>query len=486
MHGLRKLTQNPVWASLLLTGLNILPVGIKFFLLPFYLMVLEPEEYGMLALVYIFSSLYEFSNLKIQTAVQTYFFDYNHEPRLLTKYISNILSFSILLSGLTTMILFGLGIWVFQWMFKTDDLTFYPYGAMAISASFLLVNLQIYFSYLKNAKKLTEFAAYSLSLVLLKVLGQIIFIFGFGMGIMGILLGDLIGVLIVAIYFLMKNYSYLTLNWEKKYIIPSLKYSTNLLPFFIVLWSAQKIDRFYIERLMDIAYVGKYAVLVAVTGFVMIVVNGTSTAFRPYLFERFKKGTEENKKEIQSLEKVFVSLVLLASSFIIMIGVNLDLIVFNEKYLSIMELVPLAVMVPLVFGWVVWLSQQLIFSKQASKISLASVLSLVLQLILYYLLIPIYGLVGVLWVNIIGNMMMCVCFYFYGKKYFPVEHDLFVLWIWPLIFIILVFGLQYLFNKWDFDLNVFGILQFLILSLLIGVFSSNEIRKIYYRKRKTV
>ncbi len=462
----------------------MLPVAIKFILLPFYLMVLDPTEYGILALIYIFSSLYEFSNLKIQTAVQTYYFDYNDEPKKLKEYLSNILSFSILLSGLTTLVLGLTGGILFSYIFTTVNVSFYPNGLYAILASFMLVNLRIYYSYLKNRKALIEFASYSMSLVLFKIGFQVLFLFGFKMGISGILLGDLIGTALVFIYFLLRKYNLITFHLKKKYIQPSLKYSFTLLPFFIVLWSSQKIDRFYIERLLDVSYVGKYAVLVAVTSLIAMVIDGASTAFRPYLFEYFKKGVNEHKKEIQQLEKVFMTMGILAASFIIALGLNLDLFITNEKYLSIIELVPLAVMVPLIFGWVILLSQQLIYSKQASKISLVSWISLFVQLVLYYFFIPVFKLEGVLWVNIIGNFIMCVFFYFYGKKLFPVPHQLKYIIGLPLLFFGSVCGLQYIFSSQGWSLNILGLIQFLIIGLSLMLFSFKDIKSIFQSKLK--
>ncbi len=484
MQRLSQLFRNPASASVLLTGLNVLPLAIRFFLLPIYMSVLEPDVYGILALIYIVASFFElFGNLRLQTAVQTFYFDHVDQPEKLKGYISSIFSFSVFVSAAFLFLWLLFGGPVLDWVLKGDEVEFYPDVIIALVTSFLLINIRIYFAYIKNQKLFLEYACYSLALVALNVPLQLYFLLVMEWGITGILLGSLIGTSTVCLFFIYRNNSLFRLRWDNEYIIPSIKYSVVLLPFVIFYWANQKIDRFFLERLLDLSWVGKYAALLAISHLIMIVVNAGINSFRPFLFSYFKEGRKKNEKRIITLERVFLYMIFLAASGIVLIGSNLNLIVKNPKYLEVMYLIPLATAIPISMGLAMLFNQQLIFSKQAKRISFVSFISLMVILPLYYLLIPQYQLEGLLWVNILGNMVVVCFFYYFGNKYYPVKHDLRTLFLLLLSFYGIVSLLYYAYYLEHLALGTMGWIQFLIFSICILLVGRKDIQK-FIKHRK--
>lgn len=436
------------------------------FMIPIYFRELSVPEYGSMAIILIIASFFElFGNLRLQTAVQTYYFDYSDKPRQLLHYISNLFTFSLIFSLVFLLIFFLVGPHLLDFILKGDDIDFYPDIFIVLLTSFMSLNFRIYFAFIKNQKSFLEFALYSVFLVVLGVVFQLFFLFGMDAGLTGILLGKLVGTAIVFLFFMIKNRYLINFDFKKKFIKPSLSYSVALLPFIIFFWANQKIDRFFLERLLDMTWVGKYAALVAMTTLIRNIIDSGINSFRPFLFEFYKEGREKNQDKILLLERVFLYMVFLAASLIILAASNLELLVANPKYLEVMHLAPLATLVPVLMGMAQLFNQQLIFSKNAKRISKVSLFSFVIVTPLYYFLIPQFKLEGLIFANILGNFIVAVLFYYYGKKYFPVKHDLKTILLLPLVFYSLVFGLKYLTELSFITYSEMGIIQFIIFTL---------------------
>lgn len=451
--------------------MRMLPVAMRFFLLPVYLLVLDVDDYGMLAVIYIIGSFFEiFGNLKLETAVQTYFFDHVNQPEKLNSYISNIFSTSLFLSFGLLALLCLLGPILLDWILKSNDLSFFPDVLIILMTTCLVINLRIYYVFIKNKKFFLEFVGYSFVSLILNTGFQLFFLFVMDMGITGILLGSLVGTIIVFLYFMIRHRYLLTFKLDWKLIRPSLAYSVTLIPFLIFFWANQRIDRFFIERLLGWEWVGKFAVLMALTNLIRIIISSANTSFRPFLFEYFSKGVDVNKDKILLLERMFIYIVYLAVSVVLLIGTNLDLMVNKPKFLEIMPLVPLASMVPLALGYAQLFNQQLIFSKNANRITIVSIIAFVIMMPLYYFLLPIFELEGIILTNLFGNIFVAICFYYYGNRFFPVKRNVALLCILPIVFYAVLFSLIHLSNMDIFAYRYVGIIQFVlvIIGLLIA------------------
>lgn len=490
MQRLSQFFKNPVSASLLLTGTSMLPLAIRFFLLPVYLLVLDVDDYGMLAIINIIGSFFEiFGNLKLETAVQTYYYDYAKQPEKLKAYISNIFTASVLISFGLLVLLVVSGPTILDWILKNDDLYFFPDVLIILCTSFLLINLRIYYAYIKNKKSFLEFVGYSLTSLFLNIGFQLFFLFQMDMGITGILLGNLVGTSLVFIYFIITNLNLISFNLKWEFIRPSLGYSVTLIPFLIFFWANQKIDRFFIEHFLGWEWVGKFAVLIALTNLIRIIITSANTSFRPFLFEYFSEGVEKNKDKILLLQRIFIYIIYLAVSVVILVGTNLDLIILKPKFLEIMPLIPLASMVPLALGYARLFNQQLVFSKNANSITVVSIIAFAIMMPCYYFLIPVFKLEGIILTNIFGNIFAAVCFCFYGNKYFPIKHNVMLLCILPVLFYSIVFFLVYLSNIAIIEFRYIGIIQFVlvILGLLfVGKVDIKNFVKVRRSRRKSI
>jgi hypothetical protein len=89
---------------------------------------------------------------------------------------------------------------------------------------------------------------------------------------------------------------------------------------------------------------------------------------------------KKNKDKILLLERIFIYIIYFAVSVVILVGINLDLIIAKPKFLEIMPLIPLGSMVPLALGYARLFNQQLVFSKNANRITIVSIIAFVIMM----------------------------------------------------------------------------------------------------------
>ncbi|MEM8890003.1 MAG: hypothetical protein AAGD28_18645, partial [Bacteroidota bacterium] len=155
--------KSPFISSLVLTALGFIPALAGIFLLPLYLNQLSSEEYALMNLVIIFAGFAAMvGNLKLDAAMRTFYFDYDKEPDKLQQYLSQVFSLGLGLLILVFGILLLIGPYLFQLVFRSEEISFYPYGFYALAASFLSLAKSPYMIFLKNQIRLREFAFYNL------------------------------------------------------------------------------------------------------------------------------------------------------------------------------------------------------------------------------------------------------------------------------------------------------------------------------------
>ncbi|MEL6255414.1 MAG: oligosaccharide flippase family protein, partial [Bacteroidota bacterium] len=318
--------KNPFISSLVLTALGFIPALAGIFLLPLYLNQLSSEEYAIMNLVIIFAGFAAMiGNLKLDAAMRTFYFDFDKEPEMLKKYLSQVFSAGLLLLTLFFGVLLLLGPFLFELIFRSEKLSFFPYGLYALATSFLSLAKSPYMIFLKNQIRLKEFAYYNLGEFFLIFALQAYFILVLGKGVEGALLGSLIAQAIIFFIFFLLNLSLLKWKIEFAFLKPSMRYSLGIIPFILVNWMIIRGDRILFEQFSELKEVGKYALLMAILGFSRILLNAMDNALRPFLYSRLKVADLESLEEAHVLIRYYVAVSCLFLSAILMLSTFLPL-----------------------------------------------------------------------------------------------------------------------------------------------------------------
>lgn len=460
-------TKNPFKSTLLFGVFSFLRSGISLLLLPIFLNYLSPEDYGIVSLVIIYSGIIAvLGSLGLKSALLTFYFDFD-DKRELREYLSNLfsihgISFILILS---VHLLFGDNIYNF--IFKSNELSFYNYGLIALISVFFDVLNRLYFIFLKNEINLKLYFRYISGTIVLTAFFQILLITKYDLKIYGLLLGTLISNFIIFIIISLSNRYLFTLNFKKKLLIPSLNYSLKLLPFLLFFAFENQIDKYLIELNLGLKNVGLYALLIKIFGLLTIAINAIDDGIRPFIYRDLKSG----KRTLNKYFNLYIGFGVLILVLINAIGYNLEYIIKNKEYLVIQEYFFIGSIAFLMIIPVRFFGLLLVYYKESSKLSFLSFIKITIIALLMMFLIPKYQIYGALYALFISYLINVVLFaYIVSKKVIVIPNKKTLAFL--LIFISCTY---YMFIHINSSQNLlFSIMYIIILVCLFVVFYFKE------------
>src|SRR5690606_33579034 len=128
-----KISKKFLKSTLMYTLAGSLPMASAIILLPFYLLYLSTENYGALSIYLALSVLIQIlTTYSFDTGIYIFFHDLKRDADQLNKYISSVFIFLGML-GVGLVILLGtFGNFLFDLVLGEKDLTFLPFGLMAV------------------------------------------------------------------------------------------------------------------------------------------------------------------------------------------------------------------------------------------------------------------------------------------------------------------------------------------------------------------
>lgn len=392
--------------------------AIGVFLIPLYLACISPEEYGLLSLVLVFSSIIGvFAGLKLNAAFQTFYFYYNDDKQVLWNYFSQIFTVNFILGLVWFAIFMAIGPYLFKISFASVEVLFFPYGAIAIANVLIGQAVTVYYTYLKNGVHIKEFVVLSILSTLAVVCFQAFFILQLNWGIKGILLGALLSSLGQFIYITCRYPRIYTLNIQWKTLKKSILYSLPLILFSFLFTFEKHLDKLIIERCLNLEQVGLYALLMTVIGLPTILLNAMDNAFRPYLFEALKRDDNNTRKEVHRYFIIYQIIGLLVLVGILIVGSHFYLITDNLKYRSISQFFPLGVIVSAPFLMVRFIAMLFLYYQKTGMLAALTFVKFSIMFTLMLFLIPKLGINGALIAIGISNVINLILFAFLIEKY---------------------------------------------------------------------
>lgn len=364
--------------------INFINASTTFLLIPLYVTHFSVGQYGVLALMNsFFAMLNIFMTLNIGNSVQTFFFDFSDDRKLLEEYIRNIYSFALMFASVCVLILLIFGPFLFGLIFESDLVSFYPYGILVAVNSLLTSVNQIHYVVLRNNENLKEYGVLVMISILLNVLLQVCLIKYFQFDIDGVLIGILIANL--AIFAIVNTRTnYLTFNIKLDRIKGSIKFGLWLIPFLFIQWFLAKADRLVIENIIGLKQLGVYALLMNISMIISLVATSILTSIRPTLYREFKKTVKGVGQKVYFLFISFLVIIVLISAGIYFMVQYIDLFDIAKEYHQIKGFILLALTLFFVRVVTRFFNEYLTFLKRSSDLSFFSVLCFGLFVILIF------------------------------------------------------------------------------------------------------
>jgi len=380
------------------TSANLLDAGIPFLLLPLLTAYLLPEDYGKLSLTLVLIKLIlPFVGLNIFSAVSVEYFKLSKSE--FKKYLSSVIYLPIFSFCLFFLATLFFGQFVANWLDLPQAwIQLIPLIALLHHLPLVLLSL------LQAKEKPINYSIFKIGLTIFNFGLSIFFIVSLKEGWTGRLMG------ISLAYFIFNGITILIL-FQKQLISFFLqyKYCKQALLFGIplIIHSLSGVlismsDRLFISSFIDNTAVGIYSVSFQVSSIVMLFTLSINKAWSPFLFRKLsEKGNGYQIKIVKITYYLMLSITAIFILFIIFHSTIFDIFI-DSKYQRNSSLI-LILSLGFVFqGFYFLVTNYLFFEKRTSVLSLLTGLSAVCNLVLNYIMIPHFGMIGAAYASCIS------------------------------------------------------------------------------------
>lgn len=201
-------------------------------------------------------------------------------------------------------------------------------------------------------------------------------------------------------------------SFDKSICVFSLCFAVPLIPHYLSEVVLHSSDRIMIDQLCSSADVAVYSVAYSVGGLINLVANTVNTAFVPYQYQKIK--SKEYKLLAKNTNIIMVCLAV-CLCMLMLFGSEIIYIFGGRAYLEGAALViPISLGVYFNYMFQLFARVQEYF-EQKHTIVIASITCAILNVVLNYVFIPMYGYQAAAYTTFICYLLFCVIHYFFYK-----------------------------------------------------------------------
>jgi O-antigen/teichoic acid export membrane protein len=404
--------------SFVYTLSGIFSSAISLFLIPIYTRIFVPADYGIIELVAILTNLiYLTIALEISQAIGLYTLDTKDtvENR---RYFSTALVFTI---GVYT--LFSIIAVIFS-----KDFSQYLFDDPGKSYIFIISVISIWsggiFYLLKEQlrwfSRVSEYTLINITFSIISIIVTLYLVVFLKIGVVGVFYGLTVGncVGILHVFYYLKNDFRLVFDFRK--LQEMLRFSIPLVPSSVGVFVSLFIDRIAINELLSLNDLGLYSIAYRVASVAGLLVSGAQMAITPLIINSFRE-----KDTPQKIAKVFRFFMIGAFCTILIIGLFSRgiLILFTTPLYYGASNVIVLIVITLFLSGIYTFAPGLWITKKTKYIALINIFAAVLNVILVYTLIPIFGIIGAALATLISAFIIFLVNQIASQKYYPIQYS---------------------------------------------------------------
>lgn len=388
---------------------------ITFFLLPLYTAILSTEEYGTVDLLNtLVSLLLPIVTFQVEQAVFRNLID-NRENEDVKKKIISTGIFSVLLQCIVYIGIFFIISPFFENQYK------YFLATNVIAYIFASLTQQM----ARGLGKNTHYAIGSFLSAFSTIIFNILFLVVFKFGAYGMLMANMLGQIICAIYniFALKLYKYISISEFKKVVLMKLwKYSLPLIPNAISWWVFNASDRVIVSAILGVAQNGILSAAHKFSNVFITLYNIFNLSWTEMVSLHIDDS--DSKEFLNKMTNMMLRFFTAMSIGIIACMPFVYPIMINEKFSAGYNLVPI-MMLGCIFNVVVGLISTIYVAKKNTKaIANTSIGSALINIVVNLCLIKFIGLYASTIANLTAYFVMSVYrLYDLKKRYFEIKID---------------------------------------------------------------
>lgn len=382
--------------SIIYTISGMLTKCFSFFLLPLYTAYLTTEDYGITSLSGSFVATMSFVvAFSLFSAVLRFYIDLKDDPGKLKRFYGTVVVFTLLSATVWGLLLTLLRVPVSKHLFSGVD--YYPIIFLSLASLVFNVQHTIYINILKSQQRALHASVLSLTFFLVTVGLNILFVVGFQMGAVGVLIAGLLSDMLFFMIFLidMLRTKSIQFCFDWSLLKAALAYSIPIMPHNLSTQISMLVSKILIGGTASLASLGLYSVASQFGNIADTIQGYVDSAYGPWLYERLHAKESEYKNSIRATSKMLGAVIGLFFLGISLFAQDYIVLFLDAEYSNAWKYVPLIVAVFAIKTIYYFYVEVLFYYKKASRLLfMATLSSSLVNIVLSYFLIPAWGVVG--------------------------------------------------------------------------------------------
>lgn len=392
---------------------NIINAAVPFFLLPILTVYLNPEEFGVLSLVQLLFTLsLPFVLMNIHGL---FMIEYS---KLSFDEFRSFVSSMILIPFFTFII-----IQILFFIFSNNlSLLFnIPEKWVILSPIVVLAqSIPTMIPVLFQAKKQPiNYGIFKIALTLVNLGLSLFLIVTLSQGLDGRLYGIFYSyILFTGIgFFILLKLDLLSLSVSFTHIKNALKFGIPLVPHTLAGIFLSMSDRIFLSNMLGNESVGIYSVAFQLSSAILIIMTSINQAWVPHLYEKLNSNPtiEEKRKIVIQSYKIMGIMAIITVVFIVTISVIYQIFI-DERYYDGINISRLLAIGFMFQGFYFMVTNYIFYMKRSSLLSMITINAAILNIILNYYLISIFGIYGATYTMIICWLLFFIITWIVSNK----------------------------------------------------------------------
>lgn len=393
---------------------TLINASIPFLLLPILTRHLTPEEYGVVAVFQVWCSLLAvICGLNSYGAATRKHYDYDEPDKHMGDYISACVAILVISSLIVA-------IFILLFLGPLSGVLGLSQGWILAGVLYAVGNfvVQLRLRQWQVRKKPIKYGQFQISQSALNAGFSLFLVVIIAIGVDGRLIGITSAMILFGGFgaLLLWRDNLLRFSWQPTLMKDALSFSVPLLPHFIGGFLLLTVDRAVISSVLGLEAAGHYMVAMQLALALNLLLQSIHKAYVPWLFERIKRDSSEEKRQIIKGTYIYFLGLAVISLLAFLVGKPVLVFIAGESYEPAGDIIGWLVLAQAILGMYYMVSSYLIYAKKTQQMSKITIVSGSVNIALLLILLETYGLVGAAWAVCAGAIVQFLSTWYMASR----------------------------------------------------------------------